>query len=90
MGGTMNAEAALMGVPAISAFQGSLWTDAYLEKVGLLARVAGPDTLRRKAQLFLDRSFKEKTGKKARQILDSMEDPVARISRYIVGTIKQS
>jgi len=89
MGGTMNAEAALMGVPAISAFQGSLWTDAYLQKVGLLARVSGPDALLRQARLFLDSAFKRKCGKKARRVLDSMEDPVVRISRFIRGTIEQ-
>jgi predicted glycosyltransferase len=89
MGGTMNAEAALMGVPAISAFQGSLWTDAYLQKVGLLARVSGPDALLRQARLFLDGAFKEKFGKKARLVLDSMEDPVVKISSFIRGTIGQ-
>ena len=89
MGGTMNAEAALMGVPAISAFQGSLWTDAYLQKVGLLARVNGSDTLLRQARLFLDGPFKEKFGKKARRVLNSMEDPVVKISGFIRRTIEQ-
>ncbi|MGD0396383.1 MAG: DUF354 domain-containing protein [Nitrososphaerales archaeon] len=89
MGGTMNAEAALMGVPAISAFQGSLWTDAYLQKVGLLARISGPDALLRQARLFLDGAFKEKFGKKARRVLDSMEDPVVKISSFIRKTIEQ-
>jgi len=89
MGGTMNAEAALMGVPTISAFQGSLYTDAFLQKAGLLARANGLDALLSKARLFLDDSFKEKTGKKARQVLDSMEDPVVRISDYILRTIEQ-
>jgi len=89
MGGTMNAEAALMGVPAISAFQGSLYTDAYLQKVGLLARVAGPDALLRKARLFLDRDLKEKLGRKSRRILDSMEDPVVKIAGFVLRTIEQ-
>jgi hypothetical protein len=89
MGGTMNAEAALMGVPAISAFQGSLYTDAYLQKAGLLVKVSGPEALLSKARLFLDDNFKEKIRKKARQVLDSMEDPVARISGYILRTIEQ-
>ncbi|MGD1055599.1 MAG: DUF354 domain-containing protein, partial [Nitrososphaerales archaeon] len=89
MGGTMNAEAALMGVPTISAFQGSLYTDAYLQKIGLLAKVSRPDTLLSKARLFLDGNLKEKIGKKARQVLDSMEDPVAKISGYILRAIEQ-
>ncbi|MGD0145249.1 MAG: DUF354 domain-containing protein [Nitrososphaerales archaeon] len=89
MGGTMNAEAALMGVPAISAFQGSLWTDAYLQKVGLLARVSGPDALLKQARFFLNSAFKRKFGKKARRVLDSMEDPVVKISGFIRRTIEQ-
>ena len=89
MGGTMNAEAALMGVPTISAFQGSLYTDAYLQKVGLLARISGSDALLRKAQLLLNGDFKEEFGKKARRILDSMEDPVVKISGFIRRTIEQ-
>jgi hypothetical protein len=89
MGGTMNAEAVLMGVPAISAFQGSLWTDAYLQKVGLLAMVSGPDALLRQAQLFLESAFKEKFGKRARRVLDSMEDPVIKISAFVRRTIEQ-
>jgi hypothetical protein len=89
MGGTMNAEAALMGVPVISAFQGLLWTDAYLQRVGLLARVSGPDALLRQARVFLDSAGKRKCRKKAKRILDSMEDPVVRISNFIRGTIEQ-
>lgn len=89
MGGTMNAEAALMGVPAISAFQGSLYTDAYLQKAGLLAKVTGPDALLRRARFFLDGDFKERLGKKAGKVLDSMEDPVAKISDFILRTIEQ-
>jgi hypothetical protein len=89
MGGTMNAEAALMGVPAISAFQGSLYTDAYLQKAGLLAKVSGPDALLRNARLFLDGGFKERFGRKAKRVLDSMEDPVVKISDFITRTIEQ-
>jgi hypothetical protein len=89
MGGTMNAEAALMGVPVISAFQGSLWTDAYLQKVQLLARVSGPDALLKQARLFMDGAFKKKFGKRARRVLNSMEDPVVRISGFIRRTIEQ-
>ncbi len=89
MGGTMNAEAALMGVPVISAFQGSLWTDAYLQKVGLLARVNGSDALLRQARLFLDGVFKKKFREKARRVLDSMEDPVVKMSGFIRRTIEQ-
>jgi len=89
MGGTMNAEAALMGVPTVSAFQGSLYTDAYLERAGLLTKVNGPGALIRQARLYLDGEFKEKFGKKARWILHSMEDPVVMISSFIQRAIEQ-
>jgi len=89
MGGTMNAEAALMGVPAISAFQGSLFTDAYLQRSGLLAKASGAGGLLKQAHLFLENGFKAKFAKKARRVLDSMEDPVVRISDFIQRTIEQ-
>ncbi len=89
MGGTMNAEAALMGVPTISAFQGSLYTDAYLQRAGLLTKVSDPDALIRHARFFLDGAFKEKFSMKAGRVLDSMEDPVVIISSFIRRTIEQ-
>jgi predicted glycosyltransferase len=89
MGGTMNAEAALMGVPAISAFQGSLFTDAYLQRAGLLSKANGADALLRQAHLFLEHGYKAKFAKKARRILDSMEDPVIKISDFVQRTIEQ-
>jgi uncharacterized protein len=80
MGGTMSAEAALMGVPTISAFQGSLFTDDYLKSVGLLAKVRSPQTLLSRARRYLEGSFKSKHSAWAKKILDSMEDPVPKIA----------
>ena len=89
MGGTMNAEAALMGVPTISAFQGSLYTDGYLESVGLLSKARTPSALVTYARRFLGNSFKASFGKKAKRILDSMEDPVQKIASFVEKTAKQ-
>jgi uncharacterized protein len=89
MGGTMSAEAALMGVPTISAFQGSLYTDRYLESVGLLARARKAASVVALARRFLKGSFKADFGMKARRILDSMEDPVPRIARFVSKTAGQ-
>jgi predicted glycosyltransferase len=89
MGGTMNAEAALMGVPTISAFQGSLYTDAYLESVGLLERARTAGALVKHSKRFLSNSFKATLAKKAKRLLDSMEDPVPKIARFIKNTAKQ-
>ncbi len=89
MGGTMNAEAALMGVPTISAFQGSLYTDGYLEKIGLLFKARKPDALLRHAERFLTRGLKQRFAKKAKRVLDSMEDPVPKIAGFILKTVEQ-
>jgi predicted glycosyltransferase len=90
MGGTMNAEAALMGVPTISSFQGSLYTDRYLESVGLLARALTPRALVSRAKRFLSPSFKADFGKKAKRVLDSMEDPVPKVAGFVEKTANQA
>jgi len=90
MGGTMSAEAALMGVPTISAFQGSLYTDGYLESVGLLAKARDATSVVFHAKRYLTDSYKAGFGRKAKRILDSMEDPVPKIAGFIRKTAKQA
>ncbi|MDG6983436.1 MAG: DUF354 domain-containing protein [Nitrososphaerota archaeon] len=90
MGGTMNAEAALMGVPTISAFQGSLYTDRYLKSVGLLRRALSPSSLVGEARLLTADSFRERYAKKAKHVLDSMEDPVPKIAAHIEKAANQA
>jgi predicted glycosyltransferase len=90
MGGTMNAEAALMGVPTISAFQGTLYTDVYLEKVGLLAKASTTPVLLSHAKRFLAQGYKAGYSKKSKRILDSMEDPVPKIAQSVERTAKQA
>jgi predicted glycosyltransferase len=89
MGGTMNAEAALMGVPTISAFQGVLYTDRYLQSVGLLERALKTETLVRHASHLLEDSVKARHVAKAKKILASMEDPVPKITRFVGKTAEQ-
>jgi predicted glycosyltransferase len=90
MGGTMTAEAALMGIPAISAFQGSLYTDAYLESVGLIVTARDSKSVVSHAKRFLTDSYKARQARKAKRILGSMEDPVPRIAGFIAKTAKQA
>jgi predicted glycosyltransferase len=90
MGGTMNAEAALMGVPTISAFQGSLYTDSYLESVGLLKKALTPSALVSQARGLLNDTARSEISKKARRVLASMEDPVPRIAAFIAKSAKQA
>jgi uncharacterized protein len=89
MGGTMSAEAALMGVPTISAFQGLLYTDRYLERKALLARALTPNALVTHAKRSLTDGFRDNYSKKAMRVLDSMEDPVPKITGFIEKTAKQ-
>jgi predicted glycosyltransferase len=89
MGGTMTAEAALMGIPAISAFQGSLYTDGYLESVGLLVRARDATSVVLHAKHFVTDSYKAGHVRKAKRILDSMEDPVPKIAAFVEKTAKQ-
>ena len=89
MGGTMSAEAALMGVPAISAFQGSLYTDEYLESVGLLGRALKPERLVSLARKYIGKEFREAYGRRAKRILASMEDPIPKISALVTKTAGQ-
>ena len=89
MGGTMTAEAALMGIPAISAFQGSLYTDAYLESVGLLMRAREATSVVVHAKRFATESYKAGHARKAKRILDSMEDPVPKIAGFVRKTAEQ-
>jgi predicted glycosyltransferase len=89
MGGTMTAEAALMGVPAISAFQGTLFTDRYLESVGLLERPLTVSAVVRSAKKLLNPKAKEACARKAKKVLDSMEDPVPKIAGFVEKIAKQ-
>ena len=90
MGGTMSAEAALMGVPTISAFQGSLMTEVYLKSVGLLSKVRNAKSLVEQATQFLDPSFKTVCSRRAKRTLSAMEDPVPKIVESVLSIAGQA
>lgn len=89
MGGTMSAEAALMGVPSISAFQGSYHVERYLHTAGLLAKVSRTSDLVRKTKTMLSPRFKEGFAKRAEKVLHSMEDPVPKIASCVLKAAEQ-
>lgn len=89
MGGTMTAESALMGVPTMSMFQGSLYTEKYLESVGLLVKASKPDRLVRHVRRLLDERRRREFSKRAAKVLASMEDPVPIVARQIIKAAKQ-
>jgi predicted glycosyltransferase len=82
-GGTMTAEAALMGIPTISYDAAPNYIEKYLIRIGLAMRETNPKkilTLIRKT-LNDDKDSR----KKAKMVLDSMEDPYLKL----VETIKR-
>lgn len=84
MGGTMTTEAALMGVPAISAYQGeNLYTEKYLLSKRLLLKTQSLDTLVRHVKRSLDPAYRARYARAARVLLNSMEDPVRVIVDYL-------
>ena len=87
MGGTMTAEAALLGVPTISAFQGgSLYTEEYLIREGLLVK---PESIEQiintVGDLLHNPSLQSILQKRAKMVLENMEDPI----EVIVNTIEK-
>ena len=85
MGGTMSAEAALQGVPTISAFQGDLYTERYLISKGLLARARDAKTVSRLVKRFLSKNYRPAFSTKAKKLLDWMEDPARRVADYLMS-----
>jgi predicted glycosyltransferase len=84
MGGTMTTEAALIGVPTISAYQGSgLYTERYLLSMGLLLKTHNLDKLSGLVRKSLTKKYHDHCRNKAKRLLDSMEDPVERIVSYL-------
>ncbi len=76
-GGTMTAEAALMGVPTISYDAVPNHIEKYLVSAGLARRETDPKRLVRMAKRMLEGGADNRS--KARRILDSMEDPYPKL-----------
>jgi uncharacterized protein len=84
MGGTMTAEAALLGVPAVSAFQGAeLLTERYLLSKRLLLRARTVAEVSKCVSASLERRYSEGYHRRGRAVLDWMEDPAARVAGYL-------
>jgi hypothetical protein len=77
-GGTMSAEAALMGIPTISCYPSEpTYVDRYLFKLGLAERVLSPQRAVTKVRRFLaDPRLGKRRKEKADRVLAKMEDPV--------------
>jgi len=78
-GGTMTAEAALLGTPTISCFpRDPTMVDDYLIKKKLINRLKSPKEVFRKVTQILDDSdeIRRKQRELARKLLSQMEDPI--------------
>jgi predicted glycosyltransferase len=77
-GGTMTAEAALLGVPTISYYPGeSTFVDRFLTNYGLVDRLHDPGRIAQRAlALARNRDFREYCRKRSAKLLQSMEDPL--------------
>lgn len=79
-GGTMSAEAALLGVPTISIFPGSFYVTDYLVRTGLVASAGDRKSVVRLGKKMLqDDKFRTVHRRRAARLLASMEDPTDRI-----------
>jgi uncharacterized protein len=84
MGGTMTAEAALLGVPAVSAFQGAeLYTEKYLLSQRLLLKAKSVAEVSRCVSASLDKGYRESYQRRGHALLDWMEDPAAKVVGYL-------
>jgi len=81
----MSTEAALLGVPTISAFQGVLYTELYLKSVGLLVKSKDQEKILQLAKRLLAAEVRVELSRKAKLTLGSMEDPVPKIVDKIAG-----
>jgi predicted glycosyltransferase len=88
-GGTMTCEAALLGVPSISFFPGRLYYEEPLMKEKLLYHPKTPDQAKRLIEKILSQSedYSKMCKKRAKRLLESMEDPtdtlIATIDKFL-------
>jgi len=86
MGGTMSAEAALLGVPTFSAYPAeSFIIEKYLIDQGLINKETDSGKLLAKISGMLENleGAKEESSARARRLVESFEDPLEVISREV-------
>lgn len=85
-GGTMTAEACLMGKPAISIAPISFYVEKYLLKSGLLLKALKPtDLVKLVTKTLKDPSRSSSQKQNAKLILEKMEDPIQTVMHYILA-----
>jgi predicted glycosyltransferase len=85
-GGTMTAEACLMGKPTISIAPITFYVERYLIRSGLLLKASKPNELVGLARRILtDAASYPNQRRNANVILEKMEDPIQTVMRYMFG-----
>jgi len=85
-GGTMSAEAALLGVPVISHYPGNrTFVEKFLVKYGLIERILDPGRIaHRTIGISKSREFREYYRRKSSKLVQTMEDPIRIILQRIL------
>jgi len=85
-GGTMSAEAALLGVPVISCYPGDqTFVEKFLVRYGLIERILDPGRIaHRTIGISKSRDFRDYYQKKSSKLRQTMEDPIRIIIQRIL------
>jgi predicted glycosyltransferase len=85
-GGTMTAEAALLGIPVISYYPGeATLVESFLIRYGLVERILDPRRIAQRANaISKSEEFREYYRKRSVRLMDSMEDPLRVIVQKIM------
>jgi predicted glycosyltransferase len=85
-GGTMTAEASLLGKPTISIAPVRFYIEKYLIKSGLVKRASNSrDLVQLSKKMLLDKHYSTTQENRARHILDSMDDPIDKMFSFITN-----
>jgi predicted glycosyltransferase len=83
-GGTMTAEASLLGKPTISIAPIRFYVERYLVSSGLVQRANSSKALiKLTKKMITDKTYVQKQKKKAKHILDKMDDPAEKIISFL-------
>ncbi len=85
LGGTMTAEAALMGVPTISAFQKDFMVERYLVSKGLVTKARRPELISKLGMKLMQKEVRARVSRRASRLLEWMEDPARKIARLVAS-----
>jgi predicted glycosyltransferase len=88
-GGTMTAEAALLGKPTISIAPSSFYVEKYLLSHGLILKASVPEDLARiTRKVAINHNYAAKQLRKASRVVKEMEDPIEKLLSLLTNEDK--